>query len=39
MDFPLEWYTEQDLEVPGPSFAVAEHGDWDEDDWELLRTK
>lgn len=37
MEIPLEYYTERDIEPPGLSYSVAEHGDWDYDDWEAAR--
>lgn len=32
MDIPLEWYTEQGREIPGPSWTSEDMAEWDDDD-------
>lgn len=33
-EMPLEYYTEREREVPGPTYFSSEMGDWDEGDRE-----
>lgn len=36
-EIPLEWYTEQGREVPGPTYHASDMGDWDDDDREAAK--
>ena len=37
MDIPLEWYTEQGREIPGPSWTSEDMNEWYEDDVEAAK--
>jgi len=34
MEIPLEWYTEQSREIPGPTYYAEDMAEWDDDDRE-----
>lgn len=36
-EIPLEWYTEQGREVPGPTYHASDMGDWDDNDREAAK--